>query len=112
MGVSHENHQSGKSLRSNEGQTRARREAYVPMISDEKVARHIVELMDKCSDAVLDSIRDVNEKCPPDEAERYKKAAAFLAGYMYTEIVAPLHSKHPSLEPPELRESDSQSDKR
>ena len=80
------------------------------MIEDEKVARSVVEVLDDCSARINETIRLVQEKCPNEEFEAYRLAAGFVMGYIYTDVVAPIHQKHPKLEPPELREDSNEGD--
>jgi hypothetical protein len=74
------------------------------MIKNYDVARQIVETLDECSKKIDETIRVVQQRCSKEEFEAYRKAAGFVMGYIYTDVVAPLHHKHPDLEPPELRE--------
>jgi hypothetical protein len=74
------------------------------MIKNFDIAKHIVTTLDECSLKIDETIRLVQKNCSNEEFEAYRKAAGFVMGYIYTEVVGPLHRKHPDLEPPELRE--------
>lgn len=76
------------------------------MIRDEKLAKEIVAVLDDCSARLNESIRLVQQKCGQEEFEAYRRAAGFVMGYIYTDVVAPIYKVHPHLEPPELREPD------
>lgn len=78
------------------------REAVV--IQDHAIAKQVVGVLDACSKEIDATIRLVQENCTTEEFEAYRKAAGFVMGYIYTEVVAPLHHAHPDLEEPELRE--------
>lgn len=74
------------------------------MIHDKEIAKQVIDVLDDCSSRINESIRLVQQRCSEEEFAKYRKAAGFVMGYIYTEVVAPLHHKHPELEPPELRE--------
>ncbi|MDX1914884.1 MAG: hypothetical protein SFU55_04805 [Methylophilus sp.] len=74
------------------------------MINDYKIAIDVLNVLDECSEKINETIRLVQNQCSQEEFEAYRNAAGFVMGYIYTEIVAPLHHKHPSLEPDELRD--------
>lgn len=73
------------------------------MIHSHDIAKQLIDTLDDCSEKINESIRLVQEKCSDEEFQAYRKAAGFVMGYIYTDVVAPLHKEHPDLEPPELR---------
>jgi len=73
------------------------------MIDDLELAGRIVASMDGCSNTVNEMIALVQERCSDAEFQAFRKAAGRVMGYIYTEVVAPLHHRHPELEPPEFR---------
>ena len=73
------------------------------MINDQEIAKQLLEVLDECSAKINDSIRLVQNKCTNEEFESYRSAAGYVMGYIYTDVVAPIHHKHPDLEPPELK---------
>jgi len=76
------------------------------VIHDHDIAKQLIDTLDECSERINETIRLVQEKCSDDEFQAYRKAAGFVMGYLYTDVVAPIHKEHPDLEPPELREED------
>lgn len=74
------------------------------MIKDHDIAEQIIDVLDDCSSRINETIRLVQEKCSDEKFQSYRKAARFVMGYIYTDVVAPLHKEHPDLEPPELRQ--------
>jgi len=74
------------------------------MIENSNIAKQVINVLDECSSKINETIRLVQENCSNEEFEKYRKAAGFVMGYIYTDVVAPLYHKHPELEPPELRE--------
>ncbi|MCO7223204.1 hypothetical protein [Pleionea sp. CnH1-48] len=73
------------------------------MIKDKELAKKIVAVVDECSKQLNSTICEVKDNCSKDEFNSYRKAAGFVMGYIYTDIVAPIYSKHPELEPDELK---------
>lgn len=74
------------------------------MIENRDTAKQVIEVLDECSSKINETIRLVQENCSNEEFEKYRRAAGFVMGYIYTDVVAPLYHKHPELEPPELGE--------
>ncbi|MCH8544190.1 MAG: hypothetical protein LAT61_11515 [Alcanivorax sp.] len=77
------------------------------MIEDSGIANQVVKILDGCSSKINETIRFVQDNCSNEEFEEYRRAAGFVMGYIYTDVVAPLYHRHPELEPPELREERS-----
>lgn len=73
------------------------------MIRDRDIAKQVIDSLDDCSERINDTIRLVQEKCSDEEFQAYRKAAGFVMGYIYTDVVASLYKEHPDLEPPELK---------
>ena len=69
------------------------------MISDDKTAKRISELMLDLFQRVDESVAAVRELCPPDEAAAYQKAAGRVACPIVTEVLEPLYQNHPELKP-------------
>jgi hypothetical protein len=78
------------------------------MIKNYSVAKELIEVLDDCSSKINETIRLVQEECTDEEFQVYRKAAGFVMGYIYTDVVAPLYKEHPELEPPELTSDDEQ----
>ena len=74
------------------------------MIRDKELAKKIVSVVDDCSDRINSTIWEVKNKCSEQEFENYRKAAGIVMGYIYTDIVCPIYSTHPELEPDELKD--------
>jgi hypothetical protein len=74
------------------------------MIENIEVAKRIVSRMDAISADINELIRDVQSRCSDAEFQAFRQVAGRVMGYIYTDVVAPLHSRHAELEPPELRE--------
>jgi hypothetical protein len=79
------------------------------MIRDHDIAKQLIDTLDDCSERINETIRLVKEKCSDEEFQSYRKAAGFVMGYIYTDVVASLYKEHPDLEPPELK-SDAEDD--
>ena len=73
------------------------------MIHDHDIAKQLIDTLDDCSERINETIRLVQEQCSEEEFQAYRKAAGFVMGYIYTDVVASLYKEHPDLEPPELR---------
>lgn len=74
------------------------------MLKDQDIAKQVIKVLDDCSSRINETIRLVQEKCSDEEFQTYRKAAGFVMGYIYTDVVASLHKEHPDLEPSELSE--------
>ena len=72
------------------------------MISNAAVAQQISDLMVEFGGRLNDSLLAVQEKCPTEEFQVYRRAVAKIMGEMLLEIMNPLYAEHPSIKPPEL----------
>ena len=77
------------------------------MIVDKEIAKRVVAVLDECSERINETIRDVQRACSDEEFKQYRQAAGVVMGYIYTDVVAPLHKQHPELEPEELKRRDA-----
>ena len=59
--------------------------------------------MNECSAKLNETIILVQDNCSDDEFIEYRKAAGFVMGYIYTDVLRPIYKQHPELEPPELK---------
>jgi len=73
------------------------------MIRDRDIAKQLIDTLDDCSQRINETIRLVQENCSDEEFRAYRKAAGFVMGYIYTDVVAQLYKEHPDMEPPELK---------
>lgn len=73
------------------------------MIKDKKICEHIISEMNNCAVSLDQTIRMVQEQCSQDEFEKYRKAAGFVLGYIYTDVLRPIYRDHPDLEPSDLK---------
>jgi hypothetical protein len=69
------------------------------MISDEKTAKLISDLMLDIFRRVDESLAVVKETCPTDEANSYQKATGRIVGPIVMQVLEPLYNKHPGLKP-------------
>lgn len=76
------------------------------MITNIELAKELLEILDDCSNRINESIRIVQQKGAAQEFASYRKAAGFVMGYIYTEVVMPIYKDHPELEPEELKKPD------
>lgn len=72
------------------------------MIADKNVAKEISSLMLDFGAKLDASVVLVQQKCSPEEFERYKKAIAPIMADMLLEVMNPLYAKHSDLKPKEL----------
>jgi len=73
------------------------------MIKNRELARQVIDALDESSNVINESIRLVKEGCSEEEFVAYRKAAGFVMGYLYTDVLAPIYKQHPDLEPNELK---------
>lgn len=73
------------------------------MIKNRDLARQVIDALDESSSVINESIRLVKERCTEEEFVAYRKAAGFVIGYLYTDVLAPIFKQHPDLEPEELK---------
>lgn len=71
------------------------------MISDERIAKEIHALAFEYYKKLHASFMKVKGNCTEEETEAYRKAVGRVMGYTITEIMMPLRSQHPELEPTE-----------
>ena len=69
------------------------------MIQKLEVASQINSLMLEISEKVNESIRLVQAECSDEEFKSYRRAAAYILGYAYTDVLVPLYEYHPDLKP-------------
>ena len=72
------------------------------MIENKGVAREINNLMLDFGAKLDASVILVQQKCEPEEFERYKKVIALIMAEMLLEVMNPLYAKHPDLKPKDL----------
>jgi hypothetical protein len=70
------------------------------MISDPEIAHQISRLMLDLFRQVDESLADVRERCPTDEARAYQSATGKVAGAIVMDVLEPLYLRHPELKPP------------
>jgi hypothetical protein len=69
------------------------------MIKDMAVARQVSDLMVEISGRLNNSIVTVEEKCPSEEFEAYRRAVGAIMGEILLEVMNPLYKEHPTLKP-------------
>lgn len=69
------------------------------MISNANVAKQISDLMLDLFRKVDESVAQVRETSPPEEAAAYQKAAGRVAGSIVMGVLEPLYDKHPAFKP-------------
>ena len=73
------------------------------MFKDKEVASEISKLMLALSAQLNGSLIRVQEQCPVSEFEAYRAVVGRLMGEMFFEVMQPIYSQHPELEPPGLK---------
>jgi len=73
------------------------------MIANRKVAAQIEALMRDVSRQLNQSIRLVRESRPDNEFQAYRRAAGFVMGRIFTDIMRPIYKTHPQLVPRGLK---------
>jgi len=71
----------------------------VNMIHRHEIASQINSLMLEISNRVNESIRLVQAECSDEEFKAYRRAAGYILGYAYTDVLVPLYEHHPDLKP-------------
>jgi len=70
------------------------------MISDDKTAKQISDLMLEIFRQIDESVAFIRETCPSDEAAAYQKATGSVAGPIVMDVLEPLYARHPEFKPP------------
>lgn len=70
------------------------------MINNSLIAEQISALMLEISAKIDQSIALVQENCPEEEFQKYRRAAGRIMGEVLLEILNPLYEKHSFLKPP------------
>ena len=73
------------------------------MISDEKIAGTVCNVVAECSGKLNETFVLVKENCSAKEVEEYQKIMGKIMGYMMLGVRDPLYRMHPSLVPEELK---------
>lgn len=73
------------------------------MLTDHDTTRDVLARLDRFNTRLIESIQRVKAGCPEAEFLAYRRAAGYVLGYLYLDVVRPLHKRHPDLEPEELR---------
>ena len=77
------------------------------MFKDKQTSKAVLAALDSCSkqlDASLFIAKDGD--CDKESYESYKKLVGFAMGYIYTDLIRPIHVEHPELEPDGLKHAD------
>jgi len=69
------------------------------MINDEHIAKEIHALAFEYYKKLHASFLKVKDNCTEEETEAYRKVVGRVMGYSITEIMMPLRSQYPELEP-------------
>lgn len=71
------------------------------MIHDKDLAVRLLHFITSFSDQLVESIEEVRQRCSEEEFKAYSRGAAYVVGYAYTDLMAPIYEEHPELKPPE-----------
>jgi hypothetical protein len=72
---------------------------WVFMIMDETTANHISELVLRACECLNESVILVQERCATEEFRRYRRAVGAVLAEVNDQLLNPLYSDHPTLEP-------------
>ena len=72
------------------------------MIKNREVAAELSNRILKVSGAINDAIILVQESCPADEFNEFRRAMGRLLDQVYVLGLEPLYEAHPDIAPPEL----------
>jgi hypothetical protein len=70
------------------------------MITNEAIATQVSEAILQICESLNETVITAQQRCPPDEFKRYRRAVAAVLAEINDQILNPLYSDHPSLEPP------------
>lgn len=71
----------------------------MPMISDGAVAKSISDLVLKACECLNETVIVAQERCRPDEFRKYRRAVGAVLAEVNDQLLNPLYSEHPALEP-------------
>jgi hypothetical protein len=70
---------------------------------DKKTAQKVLAISMDCTRETNESIRQVMEKSDAETFKMYRRHGGRIAGYLFTEIIAPIQSEHLDLAPPDFK---------
>jgi len=73
------------------------------VFEDKEIAGEISKLIFDVGAQLNASLLRVQERCPNGEFEAYRAVIGRVMGDMFVEVSMPIFSRHPELEPPELK---------
>ncbi len=74
------------------------------MFKDLKTSQSVLNELESCSKILNDSLFIAQHgECDKDSYAEYKRLVGFSMGFIYTDMVRPIHKAHPDLEPEELK---------
>jgi len=77
------------------------------MLKNNRVAKKVLAELENASGLLNRSLFVAQDgNCDADSYARYKKLVGFAMGYLYTDLIRPIHKEHPELEPEELKRGD------
>lgn len=77
------------------------------MIRDPDIAKQLLHELFAVSGRLDQSVAVVRDGCSEPELVAYRRAIGQVMGEMWDQVLKPLLSLHPTLAPPELRNTDS-----
>lgn len=70
------------------------------MITNGKIAEQVRDAMLNVNERLENSLKQVEQKCPPGEHAQYKKAIGKIVSCIVFDILEPLYKQNPALKPP------------
>ncbi|UEP50511.1 hypothetical protein LMA00_26325 [Burkholderia ambifaria] len=72
------------------------------MIDDKRIAAALNDMILSMGAQLDQSLRQVNETCPPHECVAYREFVSQVLTTMLLDFMNPLYARHPELKPPDL----------
>jgi hypothetical protein len=69
------------------------------MIADESVAKEIADMLLNICESLNETVVKARERCPREEFQVYRRAVGAVLAEINDELLNPLFSTHPALEP-------------
>jgi len=74
------------------------------MFKDRDISQSVLNELESCSRILNDSIRVAQHgNCDEVSCAKYRRLVGLAMGFIYTDLVRPIHKDHPDLEPDELK---------
>jgi hypothetical protein len=74
------------------------------LFENQETARTILQVFLGINDQMDDAVRSIEHKTSPEEYKAFKRGVGHVMYEVFQQIVEPICTLHPSLQPPEMKD--------